>query len=328
MEDDKKEFRIRLIAIISSVLVSTLLMLFKFYVYRLTNSSAILSDALESIINIAASIFALGSIIFAAIPADKSHPYGHGQIEYFSAGFEGALILLASIGIFKTGWDRIFSPQPIPNIAEGTFLLLIASLINLILGLSLIYVGKKTNSLTLTADGKHVLTDVYTSAGVVLGLFVVNITGWYMGDGIIACIVGLNIVVTGGLLIRQAFSMLMHASDPNLLNKISTILSANRKDTWINVHDLRAWQSGNFFHIDLHLILPKNLSLELAHNESEKLEEIIVTEFKGKANVLIHLDPCMDSYCTICKYLCNQRKKEFHNENVWNQEIFTAHGTI
>ncbi|MBF0121312.1 MAG: cation transporter [Desulfobacterales bacterium] len=325
----EKEFKVRLAAVISSILISTLIMGFKFYVYKITNSSAILSDALESIINIVASIFALGSIILAAKPADKSHPYGHGKIEYFSAGFEGALIVLASIGIFKIGWERIFTPQVLPNLSEGTLLLLLASVVNLILGLALIYVGKKTNSLTLIADGKHVLTDVYTSGGVVLGLFVVNITGWNKGDGVIACIVGLNIVITGVLLIRQSFSRLMDASDPELLETISELLFKNKKDLWIHVHELRAWQSGNFLHIDLHLILPRDLPLELAHKESEEIEKILFSNFAGKASALIHLDPCIDQDCPICKkHICKLRTTDLNSEIIWNQEALTSYGKI
>ena len=171
---EKNQVRTRITAVSLSLVVGALLMAAKFYIYRITLSTAILSDALESIINVVASAFALGSILLAAIPPDKNHPYGHGKIEYFSAGFEGALIMLAAAGIFKTGWPRIFEPAPLPNLQEGLWLLLGASLVNLLLGLGLIRTGRKTRSLTLEADGKHVLTDVYTSVGVILGLFLVN----------------------------------------------------------------------------------------------------------------------------------------------------------
>ncbi len=204
----------RMTAICLSLLISIVLMAAKFYTYHITQSSAVLSDALESIINVVAAAFAVGSIWMAARPPDSDHPYGHGKIEYFSAGFEGALIIFAAIGIFKTGISHLLMPAPLANLQAGLSILVAAAVVNLLLGAALIRIGNRLQSLTLVADGKHVLTDVYTSAGVVAGLILVHWTGWLWLDGAIACMVGVNILLTGMRLVRQSFSALMDASDP------------------------------------------------------------------------------------------------------------------
>ncbi len=288
----EKQVNRRMYAISISLAVSVLLMAAKFYTFHITRSSAVLSDALESIINIAAAGFAMVSIWMAAQPADSDHPYGHGKIEYFSAGFEGALIIVAAIGIFKTGLSHLVTPKPLVNLEMGLTILVGASFINLLLGIGLIKVGKKNDSFALIADGKHVLTDVYTSAGVVAGLFLVRYTGWMWMDGVIACLVGISILFTGLQLIRQSYSVLMHTSDPKLLETISQLLKENRNPNWIDVHQLRAWHSGNFVNIDLHLVLPRDFQLDQAHAEANSLEKVLVEHFEGNAAVLVHMDPC------------------------------------
>jgi len=324
---ERNHLKARLIAISLSFIVGIFLMVAKFYVYRLTQSSAILSDALESIINIVASAFALASILFAARPPDESHPYGHGKIEYFSAGFEGALIIFASFGIFKFGLSRIINPQELSYLRDGLLMLLGISIINLIVGIALIRVGKHTSSLILVADGKHVLTDVSTSGGVLFGLYLVQLTGWHWMDGAVACAVGVNILFTGGKLVRDSFAGLMHASDPGLLKEVSSVLAQHRKDTWIDIHELRAWRSGNHIYFDLHLILPRDFTLEKAHSESKKLENIIIKYFEGKASVLIHMDPCINPDCPVCSQrLCEMRTEEMKDKISWDRKTLTLKG--
>lgn len=298
---EENPLKIRLIAIGLSFVVGTLLMGAKFYIFRLTGSAAVLSDALESIINVVASAFAFFSIWVAARPPDPNHPYGHGKIEYFSAGFEGALIVLAAFSIFRSGIPRIFAPQPLMHLSGGLMLLLATSGINLILGVGLLRTGRKTDSLALIADGRHILTDVYTSVGVLLGLLLVSITGWLWVDGAIACLVGINVLVTGSRLMRESFGGLMDETDPVLLNRIADIIITHRRDSWIDIHQLRSWRSGAHVNIDLHLLLPKDMSLEDAHGEAEHLEEILITHFDGRASILVHTDPCNPSYCPICR---------------------------
>jgi cation diffusion facilitator family transporter len=310
--------RTRVMAITVSFLVGASLMAVKFYAYRLTHSSAILSDALESIINVVASAFALISIVLSAKPPDECHPYGHGKIEFFSAGFEGALIMIAAVGIFTTGISHILTPHPLHRLRGGLWLLLGAGVVNLLLGVFLLKIGRRTRSLTLTADGKHVLTDVYTSAGVLLGLYLVVLTGWYWLDGVIACLVGINIIIVGGRLVRMSFSGLMDASDPVLLKEVAEVVKRHRKDLWIDVHRLRVLRSGNLVNVDFHMILPRYLTLEEAHHESKALEKIIVNHFDGNALVLIHLDPCQAADCPVCGNMaCDRRGQAMTDRTPW-----------
>jgi cation diffusion facilitator family transporter len=317
----------RLLAISASLAVGLGLMAVKFFAFYLTDSAAILSDALESIINVVAAGFALTSIIIAAKSPDPTHPYGHGKIEYFSAGFEGALIILAALGIFYTAWPRLLHPHAIPKLEKGMFIILGAALANLALGLILVMVGRRTKSIVLVADGKHVLTDVYTTAGVVLGLVGVYFTGWTWLDGGVAMLVGLNILVTGALLVRQAAAGLMDTSDPQLLDEICTVIARHRRDMWIDIHQLRARRSGTLVLIDFHLILPRDLSLEESHTEVKKLEKILNDHFAGQADILIHADPCMEPECPICGHEpCIHRQADARMQRLWLADTLTCEG--
>ncbi len=319
------DLKIRLVAITTSLVVGAALMALKFYAYWLTDSAAILSDALESIINVVASAFALGSIIFAARRPDVSHPYGHGKIEFLSAGFEGALIILAAAGIFKQAWPQVLHPHALPHLGGGLLLVLAASLANLFLGVGLILAGKRTQSLTLIADGKHVLTDVYTSVGVLLGLGAVLFTGWYWLDGVVAFLVGVNIIYLGAKLVRQAFAGLMDTSDPELLTQLAAILAEHRKGVWVNIHRLRARQAGNRLLLDFHLTLPRDLSLAESHQEVKELERIFAAHFGGRADVLIHVDPCADPECPVCGHdPCLLRQEDTRQQSLWQQDVLTS----
>ncbi len=321
----RKGFKTRLTAIGLSMLVGIALMGAKFYAYYRTGSSAILSDALESIINVVASGFALVSVVTAARPPDESHPYGHGKIEFFSAGFEGALIILASVGIFRVAVAHILRPAGLPHLGEGLFVLLGATAANLLLGILLLRTGKRTDSITLIADGKHVLTDVYTSGGVIVGLFLVSATGWYRIDGIVACLVGLNILFTGVGLLRQSYAGLMDESDPRLLAEVSDLLARNRQERWIDIHQLRAWKAGNHVHIDLHVVLPRDLDLYRAHLEAKRIESLLVAHFAENASILVHLDPCSDPDCPACvRTRCEMRVAEAHRGEPWDSTSLTA----
>ncbi len=314
-DDGRLNFKVITLALVISVFI----MAVKFAAYWITASSAILSDALESIINVAAGSFALAGVVVSARPPDRDHPYGHGKIEYFSAGFEGALIVIAAIGIFYEGIGQILDPRPLPQLGWGLAMLLAVSVVNLTLGYTLIKTGKRTGSMALTADGKHLMTDVYTSSIVLVGLLLVKLTGNYVLDGVVACLAGVNIVYTGVKLIKQAFARLMDSSDPELLEEISRILDKSKKDIWIDVHKLRAWRSGARVHIDFHLILPRDLPLMDGHREVKELEAIFTNYYKSLSDVLIHLDPCADPDCPICgQDPCDKRKAKKTKHREWN----------
>lgn len=322
---EQKLFRQRLTAVCLSVAVGAFLLLFKFYIYRLTRSTAVLSDALESIINVIASGFALWSVILSAKPPDADHPYGHGKIEYFSAGFEGALIVIAAVGIFLSAWKQLGAPRPLAHLDRGLLLLLAASAVNLGLGIFLIRTGKRTQSIPLVADGTHVLTDVATSAGVILGLLLVKFTGWYWLDGAVAILVGAHILYSGSRLLKESFSRLMDASDPALLEEIGRLLTSRRKENWIDIHRLRAWRSGQRLYVDFHLILPRDLSIYEAHREVLELEQAFRDRFGEQAEVFIHIDPCRDPQCPICsRERCKQRSRPTHALKLWDQDHLTT----
>ena len=312
----EKKQRLSIMAL--SVSVSTILMVFKFYSYWLTGSSAILSDALESIINVVASGFALWSVLLASRPPDVDHPYGHGKIEFFSVGFEGALIVLAAGGIFWAALPRIIAPRALPKLDFGLLILLGTALVNLWLGKTLVRTGERTRSMAISADGKHILTDVYTTAGVLVGLFLVRQTGWYFLDGAVACVVAANILFIGARLVFESSSRLMDASDPELLDQISAIIAQNRKPLWIDVHRLRAWRSGQQIYIDFHIILPRELSLEDAHREVMEIEQLLKTQLPGVGDAMIHAEPCIGPECSIClREPCRIRRQAFFQQPSW-----------
>ncbi len=316
--DARQALRMRMILL--SFFISLALLGLKFFTYYLTHSSAVLSDALESIINVVASAFATISVWMSAKPPDHDHPYGHGKIEYFSAGFEGALIICAAVGIFYSGIKHILAPHDLPHLEQGLAILVVATLVNLALGIALLKVGRRTHSVTLLADGKHIITDVYTSGAVVLGLALVYWTGWIRLDGVVACLVGINILVTGGNLVRQSFARLMDASDPKLLDRIAVILETNRKKEWVDIHQLRAWRAGNLLHIDLHLVLPVDLSLEDAHSQAIAVENLLISQFEGNASVLVHMDPCDARLCPVCRQnRCQWRKRSNGPRLAWDR---------
>ncbi len=321
--------RLRIKAILLSLVVGTVLLAVKFWTYHITLSSAVLSDALESIINVAGSGFATISIWIAAKPPDVGHPYGHGKIEYFSAGFEGALIIGAAVGIFYNGFRHLLQPQTLPNLQEGISILIGATVVNLLLAMFLLHTGRRTDSLALTADGKHLLTDVITSGGVVVGLVLVHLTGWLWLDGAVACLVGFNILVSGGKLLSQSSARLMDASDPDLLERLTRIIESHRRPEWIDIHQLRAWRAGSLIHVDLHLVLPKDVLLAEAHHEAKILELMLMEQFQGNASILIHMDPCDVVKCPICgKADCCSREHFQAGSIKWERDHLTRSNSI
>jgi cation diffusion facilitator family transporter len=310
-----------------SVSISTLLTAVKFYSFWLTGSTAILSDALESIMNVVASGFALWSVYLASRPPDIDHPYGHGKIEFFSVGFEGALIAIAAGGIFWEALPKIIEPMALPKLDFGLLILLGTAVVNFWLGKTLVRTGKLTRSVAITADGRHILTDVYTTGGVLIGLLLVRQTGWYFLDGVVACVVAANILFIGAKLVFESSSRLMDAYDPELLDRISAIIAQNRKPAWIDVHRLRAWRAGQLIYIDFHLILPRHLSLEEAHREVMEAEQLLKSQLPGVGEAMIHAEPCIGPECRICsERSCRIRNEPFYEQPSWCRKIVTSPG--
>jgi cation diffusion facilitator family transporter len=278
--------------------------------YLITDSTAIFSDAAESVVHVAATSMALFSIYFSAKPADESHLYGHGNIEYFSAGIEGLLIIIAALTIIYTSIIDLISGVTTESLGIGTSIIAVAGVVNLFLGLYLIKKGKQTNSITLIADGKHVLTDSYTSIGVVIGLILVLITGFLILDPIIAIFVAINILYTGYKLIRESIGGLMNETDSKMLDSISQLFTRIKKDYWIDIHHLRFRKSGEFVFADFHLILPYYFTIEQSHHEETYIRDSLREIISG-SGIRVHMDYCKPICCKYCSYnTCKVRSED------------------
>lgn len=289
-------------AAILSVSVGVMMLLLKFGGYLLTHSAAILSDAIESIVHIVATSAALVSVILAARPASRRFPYGYGKVEYFSAGVEGGMIVLAAVAIIYSAVTDLVGGGGLRegSIDTGVMVVGAASVINLALGWYLVRVGKRTSSLTLEADGKHILTDSITSFGVLAGLGLVLLTDIRALDPIVAILVAVNIIFTGWKLLRESVRGLMNESDPDTLERTVATLQRSRTDDMIELHRLRAWRAGNRRFIDFHLRLPCYLGLQQAHEYQHSIADVLREEFDEESELFIHLDPCTTHYCSIC----------------------------
>ncbi len=308
-----------------SFLVGILMLIMKMGGYLITNSAAVLSDAMESVVHVMATGMALYSILLSSKPADKTHPYGYGKIEYFSAGIEGSLIIVAAIAICYEAIGDIVSGNVLRSITVGVWIVAAAGAINLLLGFYLIRTGKTTNSITLVADGMHVLTDSYTSIGVLIGLLLVQFTGITLLDPVFAIAVALNILITGYKLIRESFRGLMNFADQDTLQHIVDTVQRKRTHDMIEMHRLRAWSAGSRKHIDFHMTLPYYLPLQSAHDIHDILEFAIIDEFQGEADVLVHLDPCNFSCCVFCpKPDCPVRQHEQEKDIVFSVRSASA----
>lgn len=298
--------------------IGSVVMVVKFIAYFITHSTAILTDALESIINVVAGAFAWYSLHLASKPKDRLHPYGHGKIEFISAGFEGGLILIAAIGILIKSVDNLLHPQVLHQLETGIGLSMASGIINFVLGRTLIRAGKKSHSLTLVADGRHLITDTLSSAGLVVGLVVITLTGLVWLDNIIAMVFGFMILITGYKLIRKSLAGLMDEADEETLTEMVAILTKYRSDKWIDIHNLRVLRYGAFLHIDCHITLPWYEDLQSSHQELKKVEGIINKAFNQRIEIFIHPDPCLPASCSLCALQqCRERKFPFKQQVAW-----------
>jgi cation diffusion facilitator family transporter len=307
-----------------SLLIGILMFLSKMGAYLITGSAAIFSDAAESVVHVLATSMALFSIILSSKPADKTHLYGHGNIEYFSAGIEGFLIFTAAVFIIYTSIHEIIAGPHLKQLSLGIIVVSAAGGINLFLGVYLVRTGKRTNSLTLVADGKHVLTDSYTSIGVIIGITLVILTGFNLLDPLFAIAVAINILFTGFKLVRESIGRLMNETDPELLNKIVTELRTIKQEYWIDLHELRFWRSGDIIYLDFHLILPYYFTIKQSHTEENQIEEKMHNAFPNM-QIKIHFDYCISELCKYCGYSkCEVRKDSKQISFELNSEKMTG----
>jgi cation diffusion facilitator family transporter len=273
-----------------SIVAAIVTIALKLTAYRLTNSVGMLSDALESLVNLVAALVAFWALSFAVKPADAIHPFGHSKAEYFSSGSESMLIVIAALGIAVSAWERLFAPQPLEQVGMGLAISLLATAINGGVAWILLRAGKRLHSITLKADAHHLLTDVWTTIGVIIGIGLVKLTGWLILDPIIALMVAAQIIGTGFKLLRQTASELLDQSiATNDLRRITDIFT--RYETQgIQFQNLRTRQAGARRFVTFKILVPKDWTVERGHNLCEEVERMIVQDVP-QTEVITHLEP-------------------------------------
>ncbi len=266
----------------------------KFAAYLLTGSVGLLSDAAESVVNLVAAFVALVALRVAAQPPDEEHQFGHAKAEYFSAAVEGIMIFVAAVFILWTSVERFLWPGPLDNVGAGLAVSVVASVINGVVALVLVRAGRQHRSITLVADGKHLLTDVWTSAGVIVGVLLVGVTGWERLDPMVAFLVGANIVRTGVHLVRESVDGLMdHVPDHQWRAQLHTVLDRFRAAEHVEIHQVRARVAGHQHHVSMHVLVPGQWSVQRGHDLLEELEQAIRDEL-APVDIDTHLEPIED----------------------------------
>jgi len=266
----------------------------KTFAWWLTGSVGLLSDALESLVNLAAALLALSMLRLAATPPDDAHPYGFSKAEYLSAGIEGALIVLAAAGILFTAIPRLMAPQPLETPTLGLGLSVAAALINLVVARILIKAGHGHHSITLEADGRHLMTDVWTSVGVIFGVGLVFVTGWLRLDPLVALAVAVHIVWTGVGLVRRSVSGLLDAAiSRDDQNEVTRLFAEYSKRYGVAFHALRTRQAGARRFVSFHLLVPDAWSVAQAHRLSEEIEARM-RSMVPNASIITHIEPISD----------------------------------
>lgn len=298
--------------------VSLAMLLVKLFAYYMTNSVSVLTDALESIVNVVAGFFGLYSLQLSSKPKDVEHPYGHGKIEFISAAVEGVMVAVAAVFILFESVKNIITPVPLQQLDTGILLIAGAGVINLLLGLWCTRTGKKNNSLALQASGKHLLSDTYTTAGIVAGLVLLFLTGISWLDSAVAILFGCIIFYTGFRIVRASVAGIMDERDNELLRKMIVALDSERSKNWVDIHNIRIIKYGSTLHIDCHLTVPWYLNVHEAHEEIDKLGHLVRKEFGDAIELFVHSDGCLPISCAICiKDDCPVRHHPFQRRIKW-----------
>ncbi|HEY5370309.1 MAG TPA: cation diffusion facilitator family transporter [Hanamia sp.] len=299
-------------------MIAIILFVVKIFAWFLTGSLAILTDALESIVNIVAGFLGLFSLNLSAKPRDADHPYGHGKVEFLSAGIEGSLVIIAGFFIIYKTVQSFFYPHTIAKLNFGIFIIAFTAIVNYVAGSICINKGKKNNSLQLIAGGKHLVTDTYSSIGILVGLTLIYFTGFNYIDSIVACLVAIIIIYTGYKIVRPSIAGIMDEADQNLLKEIVITLNKHRRENWIDLHNTRIIKYGSTLHCDCHLTVPWYLNVNESHEEIKELASLIKNQFGDTVEFFVHTDACLEFSCRICaKQNCMVRKHPFEKRITW-----------
>lgn len=296
----------------------------KLIAWKLTNSDAVFSDAMESIVNVISAFMGLYSLHLAAKPKDEDHPYGHGKVEFVTSGIEGALIAIAGIMIIYEGINSLLTGKVLDKLDWGILIIAATAVVNYILGYISVKKGRRENSLVLISSGKHLQSDTVTTLGVVISLVVVYFTKIYWLDSVVALIFGLYIIFVGYKIVRRSLSGIMDEQDPDLLNQIVNILEENRRTEWIDIHNMKIQQFGASLHIDAHITLPWYYSLRDAHKEMENVIMLLAKNTQRSVEFNFHMDDCKSISCPVCQIMdCPVRERNFVKRVQWTPENVT-----
>lgn len=307
-----------------TLIISAILLIIKFVAFEITGSYTILSDALESIVNVAAGSFALYSVYLSNQPSDANHPYGHGKIEFLSSGLEGLLIIIAGIGIVFKGIEGFIKPHVIQELDTGILLITFSGIVNWAMGEYLIHFGKKSHSLAMESNGRHLRTDALSTLGILVSLLIIWFTHLDWLDNAFAIIFGIIISFTGIKIIRKSVAGIMDEADVKIINQLVDLLEVSRKDNWIDIHNFRVIKYGRLLHVDCHVTIPWYVTVKEGHAIIDEIERIVNREFVRHVEFFIHIDPCTHSSCAICTVKnCSERKDSFVKKIKWSEHLLT-----
>lgn len=301
-------------------IVGVILFVGKLIAWHLTNSDAVFSDAMESIVNIISAFMGLYSLYLASQPKDENHPYGHGKVEFVTSGIEGSLIIFAGIIIIVEAVDSLLHTNALKKLDYGIFIVLGTAIANYIMGYISIQKGKKENSIVLISSGKHLQSDTITTIGVVLSLILVYFTQIFWIDAAVALLFGSYIIFVGYKIVRKSLSGIMDEADPDLLSAVVEVLQRDRKKEWIDIHNMKIQQYGSGLHIDAHITLPWYNDLRSSHQEMENIIKTLVAETERNVEFNFHMDDCKPYSCEICELECVHRQHSFKKKIEWNAE--------
>ena len=301
--------------------LSVVLFILKITAYYLTDSLAILSDAMESIVNIVAGFIGLYSLYIAAQPRDENHPYGHGKAEFISAAAEGSLIIAAGILIIYETIVNTLENHTVQALDNGMWLVGSTAILNYIAGAICIRIGRKNNSLALESSGKHLQIDTYSTAGVLAAITLIYFTQIFWLDKVVALALSIWIMYNGYTILRKSLAGIMDEADEQMLKKFISVLNNSKSSNWIDLHNLRVIKYGDLLHIDCHLTLPWYLNIHEAHKEIDTLSTIIKENFGDSIELFVHTDGCLPYSCAICSSPdCKERSQPFQQSLPWTLE--------
>lgn len=307
------------------LILGIILLIAKVCAWYITSSVAIMTDALESIVNVTAGAVGLYALYLSSKPPDKTHPFGHGGAESISSSIEGLMMCVAGGMMIMEAVRNMIYPSPINDLDIGLALIIVAAVANYLIGRTAISKGQKNHSPALVASGHHLKTDTYTSAGIIIGLLAImaaNDMGYSVlwMDGAVAMIFAIIVLYTGTKVVKTSMDAIMSKADLEVLERVVETLSRDRHDDWIDVHDIRVMKQGSIFHIDMHVTFPREMTVEDQSREIAEVVSAIRREFNNEVDLMLMGDPCSEEFCAICGRDCSIREHEFEGRIKWTVE--------